>query len=86
MLFVGELSAFFLLMQLGFIVALLGIILSFGGISLLRVTFIPIAFLVFAIPLPYFLDFRTVVSPSVNLVTARRVLHQAIWSSRLSDW
>lgn len=56
MLFVGELSAFFLLMQLGFIVALLGIILSFGGISLLRVTFIPIAFLVFAIPLPYFLD------------------------------
>jgi exosortase D (VPLPA-CTERM-specific) len=56
MLIVGELSAFFLLIQLGFIVALLGIILSFGGISLLRVTFIPIAFLAFAIPLPYFID------------------------------
>ena len=56
MLIVGELSAFFLLLQVGFVVALLGIVLSFGGTSLLRVTFIPLAFLVFAIPLPYFLD------------------------------
>ena len=56
MLIVGELSAFFLLMHVGFVVALLGIVLSLGGTSLLRVTFIPIAFLVFAIPLPYFLD------------------------------
>src|SRR5262249_36966353 len=48
MLIVGELSAFYLLAQLGFVAALLGIVLSFGGISLLRVTFIPIAFLVFA--------------------------------------
>jgi exosortase D (VPLPA-CTERM-specific) len=56
MLLVGELSAFFLLSQLGFVVALLGIVLSLGGVSLLRVTFIPIAFLVFAIPLPYFID------------------------------
>ena len=36
--------------------ALIGIVLSIGGTSLLRVTFIPIAFLVFAIPLPYFID------------------------------
>jgi exosortase D (VPLPA-CTERM-specific) len=56
MLIVGELSAFFLLSQLGFVVALAGIVLSFGGASLLRVTFVPIAFLVFAIPLPYFID------------------------------
>jgi len=56
MLIVGELSSFFLLLQLGFVVALIGIVLSFGGTSLLRVTFIPIAFLVFAIPLPYFID------------------------------
>ena len=53
---VGELSAFFLLSQLGFIVALLGIVLAVGGFSLLRVTFVPIVFLVFAIPLPYFID------------------------------
>src|SRR5215510_13605620 len=53
---VGELSAFFLLSQLGFIVALLGIVLGVGGFSLLRVTFVPIMFLAFAIPLPYFID------------------------------
>src|SRR5262249_24873811 len=56
MLVVGELSAFYLLLHVGFVVALLGIVLSLGGISLLRVTFVPIAFLVFAIPLPYFID------------------------------
>src|SRR5262245_19139436 len=56
MLVIGDLSAFFLLVQLGFVLALIGIVLGFGGTSLLRVTFIPIAFLVFAIPLPYFVD------------------------------
>ena len=54
MLIIGELSAFFLLLQLGFVVALLGIVLSIGGTSLLKVTFIPIAFRL-AIPL-YFID------------------------------
>src|SRR6266567_4843109 len=38
MLVVGELSALFLLAQLGLIVALLGIVLGTGGNSLLRVT------------------------------------------------
>ena len=52
----GELSAIFILSQLAFVVALLGIILGVGGFSLFRVTFIPIIFLVFAIPLPYFVD------------------------------
>jgi exosortase D (VPLPA-CTERM-specific) len=56
MLIVGELSAFFLLAQLGFIVALIGIVLGIGGYSLFRVSVIPIMFLVFAIPLPYFID------------------------------
>ena len=56
MLVVGELSALFFLSQLGFIVALIGIVLAIGGFSLLRVAFIPIAFLIFAIPLPYFID------------------------------
>ena len=56
MLIVGELSAFFLLSQLGFVVALLGIVLASAAFPLFKVTFIPIAFLVFAIPLPYFID------------------------------
>jgi len=53
---VGELSAIFILSQIGFIVVLIGIALAVGGYSLLRVTFIPIIFLAFAIPLPYFID------------------------------
>lgn len=53
---VGKLSAFFLLSQLAFIVALIGIVLSAGGPSLLKVALVPIAFLVFAIPLPYVVD------------------------------
>jgi exosortase D (VPLPA-CTERM-specific) len=52
----GELSAIYILSQVGFIVALFGLVLGFGGYSLLKVTFIPIAFLLFAIPLPYFVD------------------------------
>jgi exosortase D (VPLPA-CTERM-specific) len=53
---VGALSAIFILSQLAFIVALLGIILAVGGFSLLRTAFFPIIFLIFAIPLPYFID------------------------------
>jgi exosortase D (VPLPA-CTERM-specific) len=53
---ISELSATFVLSQVGFILALLGIVLSVGGYSLLRVTFVPLIFLFFAIPLPYFVD------------------------------
>jgi exosortase D (VPLPA-CTERM-specific) len=53
---IGELSALFVLSQVGFILVLFGIALGFGGRSLLRVVFVPILFLAFAIPLPYFLD------------------------------
>jgi exosortase D (VPLPA-CTERM-specific) len=53
---IGELSAIFILSQVGFIVALMGIMLGVGGHSLLKITFVPIFFLFFAIPLPYFVD------------------------------
>lgn len=53
---VGQLSAIFVLSQVGFIVTLIGIAVALGGYSLLRVTLIPIAFLLFAIPLPYFVE------------------------------
>ncbi len=52
----GELSGIFIFSRIGFVVALLGIVLSVGGYSLLRVVFIPVAFLLFAIPLPGFVD------------------------------
>jgi exosortase D (VPLPA-CTERM-specific) len=53
---VGKLSSLSLLPQLGFILALAGIVLSLGGIPLLKVTLAPLAFLLFAIPLPYVVD------------------------------
>lgn len=56
MLIIGDLGAVFLLSQIGFVVALIGLVLTIGGKSLLKVSFVPIAFLLFAIPLPYFID------------------------------
>ncbi len=53
---VGELSAVYILSQIGFVIALIGIVLGIGGYPLLKVAFVPIAFLLFAIPLPYFID------------------------------
>ena len=53
---IGELSALFVLSQVAFVIVLFGYVLAFGGVSLLKVTFIPIFFLFFAIPLPYFVD------------------------------
>jgi exosortase D (VPLPA-CTERM-specific) len=52
----GELSAVFLLSQVAFVVALAGLVLAIGGYSLLRVALLPIIYLLFAIPLPYFID------------------------------
>ena len=72
---VGELSAFFLLSQLGFIVALLAIVLAVGGFSLLRVTLVPIVFLVFAIPLPYFIELDLVVASAIDLFGPRGLVH-----------
>lgn len=53
---IGEYSSIFILSQLGFILVLIGIALAAGGYSLLRVTFVPIVFLIFAIPIPYFIE------------------------------
>jgi exosortase D (VPLPA-CTERM-specific) len=53
---VGEYSSIFVFSQIGFILVLFGIVLAIGGYQLLKATFIPIGFLIFAIPLPYFLE------------------------------
>src|SRR5262249_38901015 len=65
---IGQLSSFFLLSQVGFVIALMGIALGTGGLSLLKVTFIPIFFLLFAIPLPYFID--SVLSFRLQLISS----------------
>ncbi|MFY9894939.1 MAG: VPLPA-CTERM-specific exosortase XrtD [Xanthobacteraceae bacterium] len=65
---IGQLSAIFILSQVGFVVALAGIVLAVGGYSLLRVTLFPIVFLLFAIPLPYFVD--SVLTLQLQLVSS----------------
>lgn len=66
---VGKLSALFVLSQLAFIVTLLGIALAVGGYSFLKTTFVPIIFLIFAIPLPYFID--SVLSYRLQLISSQ---------------
>jgi exosortase D (VPLPA-CTERM-specific) len=66
---VGKLSALYFLSQFGFIIALFGIIIGLGGYSLLKVTFVPIVFLLFAIPLPYFVD--AILSFKLQLISSQ---------------
>ena len=65
---IGELSAIFILSQVGFVLALMGLVLGLGGYSLLRTAFIPIIFLLFAIPMPYFVD--TLMSFKLQLISS----------------
>src|SRR5580704_1299804 len=53
---IGQYSSIYILSQIGFILVLIGIALTAGGYPLLKVTFVPIAFLIFAVPLPYFIQ------------------------------
>jgi exosortase D (VPLPA-CTERM-specific) len=53
---IGEYSSIFILSQFAFIFVLFGLTLAVGGYPLLKVAFIPIAFLIFAIPVPYFIE------------------------------
>ena len=56
MLALGELAAIYILVQYGFLLSLLGLVFCLGGLPLARVSVLPIALLIFAIPLPYFVD------------------------------
>ena len=64
----GGLSAIYILSQLGFILALFGLVLGIGGFSLLRTALVPILFLLFAIPMPYFIN--SLVSFKLQLISS----------------
>ncbi|MBC7755574.1 MAG: VPLPA-CTERM-specific exosortase XrtD [Bdellovibrio sp.] len=82
-LILGELSAIFVLIQLGFLLTIIGLVLSYGGKSLLKVSWLPIAFLLFAIPLPYFvgaqLSWRLQLISSELGVTFLRLLGNSVF-------
>ncbi len=65
----AQLSSILILSQLAFLIALFGIILAIGGMPLLSLSFTPIGFLIFAIPLPYFINAG--VSLELQLVSSR---------------
>lgn len=52
-LLIGQLTHIFVFQHVGLIVAIAGLIAAFGGLSLLRATAVPVAFLFFAVPPPY---------------------------------
>ncbi|WP_143735689.1 VPLPA-CTERM-specific exosortase XrtD [Microbulbifer mangrovi] len=56
MLVIGELGSVEILVQIGFIFFLSGLVMLVGGASLLRCCAAPVLFLLFAIPLPNFID------------------------------
>ena len=56
MLVVGQAAAIFIISEFGFILALIGLVLGIGGYSLLKAAAMPVLFLVFAVPLPHFLE------------------------------
>lgn len=56
MLLLGELSAIMLLIQFAFLLSLVGLVLCYGGRSMLRITLLPIAVLLFSIPMPYLVE------------------------------
>ena len=64
----GGLSAIYILSQLEFILALFGLVLGIGGFSLLRTALVPILFLLFAIPMPYFIN--SLVSFKLQLISS----------------
>jgi exosortase D (VPLPA-CTERM-specific) len=82
-LLIGELSAIFILIQLGFLLVIIGLVLSYGGKSLLKVSWVPIAFLLFAIPLPYFvgaqLSWRLQILSSEIGVNILRMLGNSVY-------
>ena len=53
LLVAGKLTDTFALQHYGLLVAIFGLTLAFGGWSLMKVAFVPLAFLVFMLPLPY---------------------------------
>jgi exosortase D (VPLPA-CTERM-specific) len=55
-LFVGELAALFILIQYALVVVLLGLVWTFAGTRVTRAVAVPVLFLLFAVPLPWFID------------------------------
>lgn len=79
LLILGKLLDLYLFQQIGLVFAIAGLTAALGGVSLLRATWIPIAFLFFAVPPPYW--FITVLSWKFQMMSS--VL--GVWMIRLMN-
>ncbi len=79
MLVIGELSALYILVHYSLILTIYGMVLAYGGMPWLRPLFWPIFLLVFAIPLPYFID--STLSWRLQLLSSEL----GVWFIRLFD-
>lgn len=68
LLFVGELSALYTLIQYGFLLSLTGVLWAFFGSNSMRLSWAAFAYLVFMIPLPNFLYFN--LSSQLQLISS----------------
>ena len=78
---IGQTAAIFVLSQVGFVVALAGLILGIGGYSLLRAALFPLIFLLFAIPVPNFIEVHGIATTSTYLLATRNAFHQVVGDS-----
>ena len=88
---IGELSAVFILFQIAFVIVLIWTCVRIGGYRLLTEAFVPIAFLLFAIPLPYFVDAELTVrlqllSSQLGAFLSDRSAFRFISTAILSTW
>lgn len=67
-LFIGEVSALYMLIHYSFILLLFGLSLAFLG-SATRFTWVPIALLGFAVPLPYFIE--VILTSKLQLISSQ---------------
>jgi exosortase D (VPLPA-CTERM-specific) len=74
---VGEISALFMLIQYAFIAVLVGIALSIMGWPAVKPVVVPILLLIFAIPLPYFLEAS--LSANLQLLSSKLGVYFIRW-------
>jgi exosortase D (VPLPA-CTERM-specific) len=75
--FIGKTSILFILLDYSFILVLIGFIWSVIGTQAIKVIIVPLLMLIFAIPLPYYID--ALLSSKLQLLSSRLGVEFIIW-------
>ena len=74
---VGKISILFILLDYSFILILIGLIWSVIGTQALKIIIIPLLILIFAIPLPYYID--AILSSKLQLLSSKLGVEFIVW-------